>query len=178
MADPITILGAAAAGLQLSETTCKAVIVSITLLRNLRKAPRRMKRLLDETEASIARLDYVRTTVLLPGSAVTIQLTVDQLARLNVVVSEGEQAMQALEREIEDLTPRTGSTAGRLKRTWKSVVSLTKEDEVTELLENINRANVEILRELAVLGLESDVSLLYEDISPLHPFLTLDKTNF
>ncbi|KEF52332.1 uncharacterized protein A1O9_11572 [Exophiala aquamarina CBS 119918] len=141
MTDPITILGAAAAGLQLGEAGCKAVIGGITLLRNLRRAPERMEKLLHETEASIARLEFVRTTVLLPGSAVAVQLTVDQLARLNVVVSEGEEAMQALEREIEELVPLIGSKAGPLKRTWKSVVSLTKEDEITALLESINRAN-------------------------------------
>src|SRR6187402_1679330 len=99
MADPLTILGATAAGLQLGEAGCKALIGSITLLRNLRKAPRRMKRLLHETEMSIARLDYVHNTVLQPGSAVASQLTADQLARLNIVISEGEQAMDGLERE-------------------------------------------------------------------------------
>jgi len=172
MADPITILGAAAAGFQLGEAGCKALIGGISLLRKLRKAPKRVRGLLGETEASIARLSYVRTTVLLPGSAVAVRLTPDQLSRLNVVVLEGEQAMQALEHEIKDLVPLTGSKAASLQRTWKSVVSLTKEDAITELLANINRANVEILREIAVLGLESDASLRYENIFLLFPLLS------
>lgn len=169
MADPLTILGATAAGLQLGEAGCKALIGTITLLRNLRKAPRRMKRLLHETEMSIARLEYVRNTVLQPGSAVASQLSADQLATLNIVISEGQQAIDGLERELEVLVPRKGSTAGPLKRTWKSVVSLTKEDELKEHLENISRANMEILRELAVLCLQSDASLLYGYFSLIFP---------
>jgi hypothetical protein len=177
MADPLTILGATAAGVQLGEAGCKLLIGGIALLRNLRKAPRRMKRLLHETEASIARLNYARNTVLQPGSAVASQLTADQLMKLNIVVSEGEQAMDGLERELEVLVPRTGSTAGALKRTWKSVVSLTKEDELKEHLENISRANMEILRELAVLGLQSDASLLYEHSSLFRTLLAVRAAN-
>jgi hypothetical protein len=173
MADPLTILGATAAGVQLGEAGCKLLIGSIALLRNLRKAPRRMKRLLHETETSIARLDCVRNTVLQPGSAVASQLTAHQLARLDIVLSEGEQAMEGLERELERLVPRTVATAGLVKKTWKSVVSLTKEDEIKEHLDNISRANTEIMRELEVLGLQSATSLLYEHSSLFLVLLTL-----
>lgn len=159
MADPLTILGAVAAGVQLGEAGCKALIGSIALLRNLRKAPRRMKTLLLETEASIARLTYVRTTVLQPGSALATKVTAVQLTRVMALLLEGEQAMQSLERELEHLVPQISSKPGAMKRTWKSVVSLTKEDELKEHLEHIDRANMEMIRELQFLGLESSASL-------------------
>lgn len=177
MAESLAIVGAFAAFLQFGEAGCKALICSIALLRNLRKAPERMERLLSETEESTARLDRVRNTVLQPGSTVASQLTPDQLARLNIVVSKREQAMGGLERVLEVLVPRTGSSAGFLKRTWKSVVSLTKEDELNEHLENISRANMEILQELAFLGLHSDASLLYEYLSLLRPFIAWPAAN-
>lgn len=159
MADPLTIVGAVAAGVQLGEAGCKALIGSIALLRNLRNAPRRMKTLLLETEASIARLTYVRTTVLQPGSSLATKLTAVQLARVMSLLLEGEQAMQSLERDLEHLVPQIGSKPGAMKRTWKSVVSLTKEDELKEHLEHIDRANMEMIRELQFLGLESSASL-------------------
>ena len=56
MADPISIIGGVAAGIQLVSTTAQGVLTTIKLLQDLKEAPERLALLLCEVEESLSRL--------------------------------------------------------------------------------------------------------------------------
>ncbi|KAK5048517.1 hypothetical protein LTR84_005607 [Exophiala bonariae] len=154
MAEALAVLGATAAGVQLGELGCKALIHGITVLRNMQAIPKRIETLLLETEVSIRRIEDIQNDVLQPGSNVVAHLTAVQLARVSTVISEVELAMKSLEDQLNILLPRTRPQAGRLKRIWAALFVLSSEESKLEgHLQHISRASMEILRELLILGL-------------------------
>lgn len=142
--DPATALGLA---LQLAES----VLGTVRRLQELRGTPDRVARLLEEVQQSLSRL-----------KAILEPVTHSELAaRLALICEPVRSALEELYdvlRPLVSIPPSEGSHgAARLEviaRAWKAVVSLTKQDEISEKLQRVQRLNVDLLRELDVFGLE------------------------
>ena len=156
--EPITTLGAAAAGLQLIDVAARALMGVVGLARNLRDAPARTERLLVDVDRSVAQILYISATLLQSGSRFCDGLSPDQVTRLSTCALQTSEAMDALRILLGSLcgAGHSGGSRGKtiLQRTWSAVIAAHKQDEVSELLARAERLNLEMIRELELVGLE------------------------
>jgi hypothetical protein len=164
--EPITALGAAAGGLQLVDVAARALMGVVRLARNLRDAPTRTEKLLVDVDRSVAQILHISATLLQPGSRFCDGLSPDQVTRLSTCALQTGEAMDALRILLGSLcgAGHSGGSRGKaiLQRTWSAVIAAHKQDEVSELLARAERLNLEIVRELELIGLEmqADSSML------------------
>jgi hypothetical protein len=150
MADPINVLGTAAV---------RSLLESIKLLSNLNKTPKRMKQQLSDVTKSIERMLVFRNTILASGSPVFFHLKPQQLKRIDEAVSEANLAMENLHQSLQLLFPQqTSDTNNTMKSLWRAVVSVTKEKDVQEKVQRINRIHQELMRDLLMTDLELHTS--------------------
>ncbi|PMD58873.1 uncharacterized protein K444DRAFT_653159 [Hyaloscypha bicolor E] len=154
MADPLLIIGSLAAGLQLVLMTIQALLATIKLIKNLKEIPDRLAVLLNEVDDSISRLYYSCNA----GSRIFQSLDPPQMNRLS-------RYAVALRLALEDiynmLTPLFGNNQGRVRPVrylWRSLVSLKIEKELPEKLQRLNRLNIEVVRELGIVRLETQLA--------------------
>ena len=156
--EPITALGAAAAGLQLVDVAARALMGAVGLARNLRDAPARTEKLLVDVDRSVAQILHISATLLQPGSRFCDALSPDQVTRLSTCASQTGDAMDALRILLVSLcgAGHPGSSRGKaiLQRAWSAVIAAHKQDEVSELLARAERLNLDMIRELELIGLE------------------------
>lgn len=150
MADPINVLGTAAV---------RSLLESIKLLSNLNKTPKRMKQQLSDVTKSIERMLVFRNTILASGSPVFFHLKPQQLKRIDEAVSEANLAMENLHQSLQLLFPQQTSDANNtMKSLWRAVVSVTKEKDVQEKVQRINRIHQELMLDLLMTDLELHTS--------------------
>ena len=160
MADPISALGAAAAAVQFGDVAGRAILESIKLLKNLNETPKRMAQQLQDVTKSIERMILLRSTILAPGSSVFIRLTSQQLKRIDEAVSDTDVAMKSLHQSLQRLFPRqTLNADNTIKSFWRAVVSVTREKDIEEKIQRINRIHQELMQELQVTDLELHTSV-------------------
>lgn len=152
--DPLSVIGGLMAAIQLASTTAQALLTTMKLIDDLKDVPERLASLLSEVDDSISRLCYCCNE----GSKLFQNLDPSQQERLS-------QTMKAIYSALQDihntLTPLLGSSRARVspvRRLWKSVLSLKVEKELSERLERLNRLNLEVIRELGIVGLEVQVN--------------------
>ncbi|KAK4457676.1 hypothetical protein QBC42DRAFT_278542 [Cladorrhinum samala] len=155
--DPVAALGAAAAGIQIVGVAAKALLTSIKLVRDLRDAPDRVRSLLNDVENSSRRVSHLCMTLLQPGAKLRNALSPDQYARLSPCAQQVRQAMTDADSTLSKLcgpSNPSGQQPSALRRTWKAALALVRHEEITEKLDRVDRSNLELLRELQVIGVE------------------------
>ena len=154
MAEFIAIAGGLAAGIQLMSTTAKALLATVKLIRDLKEVPERLALLLYEVEESISRLNQNCNV----DSELFQNLDLPRLDRL----STSALALDVALREIHDVLKPLVCDSKRKGRSvcilWKSIVSIKIEKDLAEKLKRLNRLNIEMIRELGMLGLEVQLS--------------------
>ena len=154
MADPLTIIGAAAASAQLIELAAKVLLKTIRFAKELREVPKKLAELLQEVERSTIRVLDLSTVVLKPGSKVLTQLDAVQVDGLARVVTELHQAMDDLNKTLQPLEFQRLGSGMTVRRLWKSVMAIKAEKEVADQLHKVDRLNNEVSRQLGITVLE------------------------
>ncbi|KAJ9149539.1 hypothetical protein NKR19_g5699 [Coniochaeta hoffmannii] len=155
MADPVTILGAVAAGAQLVDVAASALLNTILLVKKLRDIPKKLAATLDDVEKSTSRVHYACSRMLLPGSKVSEQLDPGQISSLTQVADDLRQAMDVVCTTLGGVVgPGLSGNGKTIQRFWRSVLSVNVEKDVADQLERINRLNDELLRQLGMTSLE------------------------
>jgi hypothetical protein len=70
MADPISVLGVAAAAVQFGDVAGRATLQLVKLLKNLNETPKRMKQQLQDVTKSIGRLLALQDMILAPSPGI------------------------------------------------------------------------------------------------------------
>ncbi|KAJ8106464.1 hypothetical protein OPT61_g9521 [Boeremia exigua] len=151
MADPLSILGGVAAGVQLVSTAAQALLATIQLMKDLEEVPERLALLMCEVEASISRLCQSCNA----GSKIIRKLDIPQQNRLSKSAAALYTAMAEIHSVLTPLmykSKRNGTPS--VRGLWQSFVSLKVERELTEKLKRLNRLNIEMIKELGLVGLE------------------------
>jgi hypothetical protein len=166
--DPVTAIGVVGGSFQLVDVAARALIATIKGIRGIRNAPAQTAALLAEVERSSISISRISAALLQQGSSLFDKLTVEQFARLSPCALETRLAMESLQRLLSSLFDPSPSLSHRLpdfigkdalRRTWHSVVSVYRQDEVSELLARVQRLNLNMVRELEVVGLEMQSEL-------------------
>ena len=162
MTDPISMLGAAAAAaVQFSDVAGRAILESVKLLKNLNETPKSMAQQLQDVTKSIERMLLLRNTILVPASSVYIHLTPQQLKRIDEAISNADVAMKSLHQSLQRLFSRETSNADNaMKSFWRAVVSVSREKDIEEKIQRINRIHQDLMQELQVTDLELHASAL------------------
>ncbi|KAH7240789.1 uncharacterized protein BKA55DRAFT_693035 [Fusarium redolens] len=150
MADPLSIVGGLAAGLQLVSMAGKALLATIKLLQDLQEVPGQLAQLLREVDDSISRLCYSCRG----GSHIFSNLDPAQEKRLTCIADSLHPVLQEIHNMITPLFPNRQGKRKAINQFWNSIVSLKVEKELSQKLEKLNRLNIEMVRELGVVGLE------------------------
>ena len=155
MADPFTIVGGLAAALQLVATAAQALLATIKLMRDIKGVPERLALLLGEVEDSISRLCHSCNA----GSKIFQNLDLPQLDRLSRSITTLYTALQGIRNMLIPLTYNSKGKGASVRSLWQSLMSLKVERELSEKLERLNRLNMEMIREIGMLGLEVQVDI-------------------
>ena len=150
MAEVMAIAGGLAAGIQLVSTTAKALLATVKLIRDLKEIPERLTLLLYEVEESISRL-YQSCNM---GSTLFQDLDLPRLDRLSTSALALDAALRKIHDVLRPLVCESKRKGRSLRTLWRSVVLIKVEKELAEKLERLNRLNMEMIRELGLLGLE------------------------
>jgi hypothetical protein len=155
MPDPLTLLGAAAAGEQIVELAATALLKTIRLAKDLRDVPKKMAVLLQDVENSTTRIHYLFTVDLQPGSKVFEQLDASQFDNLSRAATELRQAMDDVNIILKPLVGTQQSGKGNTaQRLWRSIMTVKAEKDAIEKLGRVDRLNNEVNRQLGVTLLE------------------------
>ena len=155
MAEPLLIVGGLAAGLQLVTTAAQALLATIKLMRDIKDAPERLALLLGEVDDSISRLCHSCNA----GSKIFQNLDLPQLDRLSRSITTLYPALQGIHNMLMPLTYNSKGKRAPVRSLWQSLISLKVERELSEKLERLNRLNMEMIREIGMLGLEVQVNI-------------------
>ncbi|KAI2621818.1 hypothetical protein GGR54DRAFT_82518 [Hypoxylon sp. NC1633] len=154
MADPLSVLGGVAAGLQLVSMAAKGLLATIKLIKDLGDMPGPLVSLLNEVDDSISRL--CSTCAL--GTKLYDSLDPAQVDRLTRCVRTLHQALEDIHTMLAPLIVTKQGRTAPLRQLWKSLVYLKMENEFQEKLRKLNRLNVEVIREFGVIGLETHIT--------------------
>jgi hypothetical protein len=154
MTDPLSIISGVAAGIQLVSTAAQALLATIKLARDLKEIPERLTLLLCEVEDSISRLCQSCNM----GSEIFRNLDLSQIDRLSISATALYPALQEIHNMLMPLMYDSKGKGRSVRGLWRSLISLKVEKELTEKLKRLNRLNVEMIRELGILGLEVQVT--------------------
>lgn len=165
--DPITALGAAAGGVQLVDVAARAVMASLKLVRELHGAPVRTAALLADVERSTSRILRISAALLQPATTFFENIPPDSFARLSSCAGQLRHAMDDLQQLLISLcnnganTALSSTTGGvrkkgktAVRKVWSAVVTVKKQEEVADMLARVDRLNLDMIRELEVVGLE------------------------
>ncbi|KAF2143126.1 uncharacterized protein K452DRAFT_317361 [Aplosporella prunicola CBS 121167] len=150
MADPLSVLGGLAAGMQLVLTAAKAVLATIKLMKDMKGIPQRISSLLNDVADSISRLGDSCNA----GSKLLQKLETSQVNRLSRCASALYPALKDIHSMLTPLISSNQSKGKSVRRLWKTLLSLKVERELSEKLGKLNRLNLEVVRELGFIGLE------------------------
>lgn len=152
-------LSTAAASLQFAGVAVKALVAGIALLRSLRDGPEKLRSQLCDMEMAIPRMALIQQTVQDADSPLCKQLSPAKLQPLQAAAEKVNEAMVGLHSIIRPLVDahQSPSTAPATKA-WKRLVSIVKEREIAEKVEDVHRRHDHLMRELGLAAL--DVNLL------------------
>lgn len=159
--DPLSAVGLAAGAVQFADVGVGALIGMVKLLKRLKKTPERMAELLQDVDKSIHRISTIRNAMQQPNSLFT-HLSVAQFQRVMGNVDDAYQATIDLQLALEPLFRKSNiSGHGWAKNTWRSVVSVSMEPRIAEMIARIKWANSEVMSEMQFTGLEMQAKLEY-----------------
>lgn len=161
--DPLTALGAAAAGAQFVGIAVKTILGTATLIEGIRAEPKRAVQLLtwiQDEAASIQRL-------LSPNSPVFSQLSTNQYIQIAPCALNTRKALDKvntvlvpLARDIEKIKSER-DFGSRMVFLWKSVLMMKATNDIEKYIGTIRLLNATLLRELHVCGFETQSLLRY-----------------
>ena len=154
MADPLSCIGGLAAGMQLLSTASRALLATIRLVRDLKDIPEKLALLLGEVEDSISRLCQSCNA----GSRIFQNLDRPQLNRLSRSTAVLYTAMQEIYNILVPLVYKSKGRGASIRGLWQLFVSLKVERRLSQKLERLNGLNIEMIRELGMIGLEFQVT--------------------
>lgn len=169
MAEFLAVIGGISASLQLMQAAAETLLATMRLLQNFYRVPRKLATVLKDIDSSTRGLSHFCVVVLHPGCKIFPQLSNAQLGRLSSAAAAVVSAMT----EIETLlTPLVGNvsmgdashsrypkhTTSTIRRFLNSALFMSIEDDICEKMDRLGRLNLEILRELSVVGLEIQAS--------------------
>ncbi|KID83676.1 hypothetical protein MGU_09062 [Metarhizium guizhouense ARSEF 977] len=164
MAEALAVLGAVAAAVQFAEAAAGALVKTIGVVRGLREVPPKLARLLSEVEASTSHVESLCSSLSPQHGGSDMSKQIQSQAHLDGLL----ETMTALYKATQDvnsfLAPMAEfgqvSTAKgrRMARMWKSIVSLKMDKELPDKLERLNRLNINVVRELSLVGLQVQVT--------------------
>ncbi|KAF2187946.1 hypothetical protein K469DRAFT_769861 [Zopfia rhizophila CBS 207.26] len=159
--DPISAVGLATGTVQFLHTGGGAFLAMIRLLRDLKDVPKHMAGLLQDLEISIKHIGILREAIEQPSSTLYNQPNIDQVQRVRSTIEYAEKAMTDLRDVLESfLHTQNATNAGRGRKFWKAVVSVTMEDTIEQNAKRILRLNQEVVRELQLITLEVGAALV------------------
>ncbi|KAI0158528.1 hypothetical protein BJ166DRAFT_306454 [Pestalotiopsis sp. NC0098] len=155
--DPVTALGAAAAGAQFVGLAVKSALGSAKLIQDIRDEPKRAIELLTWVENEVTSMQ----TLLHPESSVFSHLTTNQYVQIAPHAIKARKAMDKvnnvispLVRDIDSLKNRD-DVGKRIMLIWKSILTVKSMKRIETDLGIIRLLNATLLRELQVCGLET-----------------------
>ncbi|KAI0377687.1 hypothetical protein F5Y04DRAFT_175138 [Hypomontagnella monticulosa] len=178
MADPLTILGATAAGLQLVGTAAKGLLGTIKLIQDVKDIPARMSQALSYINRELKSIN----DLLHEDSPIFVHLTTEQYARISTPAIEARKAMENIQRTLQPLVdasqgPTNTSERGKaITRVWKSLVTVKKEKEIRDMMDFLERLNTSLLREIQISGFQTQ-SLLRNQTSHILETVTASATD-
>ncbi|KAK8121847.1 hypothetical protein PG984_010517 [Apiospora sp. TS-2023a] len=155
MADPLSILGGATAGLELVSIAAQALLTTLKLIRELRDMPRMLSSLLQEVNDSTSRLYSSCSN----GARLVQDLEPVQTARLTQCVDLRHTTLRSIQSILTPLVVAKSSWAAGISQLWKPVMYLGMRKEVEERLKRTNRLNIDLIRELELIGLENNMAI-------------------
>ncbi|KAI5468038.1 hypothetical protein BGZ63DRAFT_450072 [Mariannaea sp. PMI_226] len=166
--DPVTVLGAGAAAVQLAEFGAKGLIGIIRLAKDLRNVPNRLKILLTDVEKALQRIEALHGALQDPASTMVTQLQASQVEALRVLVADAHSTIECVYQKLRHISePKVQANLGSVRRAWRAMVSLKLEQELEKKLEKIQRINTDLTRQLqvATIEMQSDQSVRIADIT-------------
>ncbi|CAN8100330.1 unnamed protein product [Discula destructiva] len=169
MAEFLAVVGGMSASLQLLQAAAEGLLATMKLVQDLRRVPKKLATVLKDINSSTRGLSHLCSVVLHPDYNVFQQLSDSQLRRLTSAAA----AVVSVMAEINSLlTPLVGNGVygqgsrprqsklhiNTVRRLLKSIMSLTIESDICEKLARLGRLNLEMLRELNMIGLEIQAS--------------------
>ncbi|KAK8087908.1 hypothetical protein PG997_002869 [Apiospora hydei] len=151
MADPLSILGDVSAGLELVAVAAKALLATARLIKDFKETPKKLASLLSDLDASTTRLNFSFDET----SICSQYLASPQLGGISQCIVALYTVLQDIRSLLEPLGKKRQATPGPIRHLWNNVVALKIESELPAKLDRLNRLNLEVIRELGTLSLES-----------------------
>ncbi|KAI0141881.1 hypothetical protein GGR57DRAFT_486359 [Xylariaceae sp. FL1272] len=160
MPDPLTLLGATAAGAQFVGYSIKSLIELITLLQGFRDTPEQIHLLLCDAKKSIERLSQLRDYVQTPNAHIAESLTASQIQRIQQTTNDASEPMNQLHALLLPLAQRADGTPHKgVTKSWNTVKSLLRMREVENKLSRIQRLHSDLLQELQISDLQLQATM-------------------
>lgn len=167
--DPLTSLGTVAASVQLVGVAARALLGTVSVVRDLRDAPAHTALLLSDVNRSTSHILSISNALLQAGARLFDAIPAAQLAHLASCTAQMRLAMEELQTLLSSLcnnsqpsTPGQLSNADRgkaaIKRAWNSVVAVHRRDDIARMLARVDRLNLEMIKLLEIAGLEMQAS--------------------
>ncbi|OTA97084.1 hypothetical protein M434DRAFT_8269 [Hypoxylon sp. CO27-5] len=158
MADPLTILGAAAASFQFANYAIKGLFKTIELVEDVREAPQRMSQLLSHIDREVEQIN----NLLHPDSSVFAQLSITQYAHISKPAIEARKLLLDIQQDLHPLVD-ISEDPSKPNRRWKTIVrvwnSLKNEKDLETKMMSWDRLNTSLQRELQISGVETQLLL-------------------
>lgn len=158
--DPVTALGAVAAGLQLAGTAANGLLGTIRFLKDLQDVPKRTAQLLKDVHRDIASIN----DLLRPDTPQCDGISAEQYARFSASAVEARKAMDELHQMLQPLVTADRHVKGKRKsaaRLWRAVMSIKNEKDLEAKLVRVQRLNSALLRDLSMAAVGAQATLLY-----------------
>lgn len=159
--DPISVLGVAAASLQITEFTVKGICKTMAFLKDLEQKPNELEELLVDTDKWVHRFTHLKHAIQLPSPNPLHQLSPPQLLALESSVDDGLRATTGLQILLEPVIVSLDSVRNRRTKIWRAVISKRLEPDVKQQLERIKRQNNHIMREFHYSNLDLQIQQRY-----------------
>ncbi|KAI1320985.1 hypothetical protein F5Y16DRAFT_75838 [Xylariaceae sp. FL0255] len=152
--DPLSIFGGLGTGIQLVSMGAQTLLAAIKLIKELKGAPQRLCQLLDDVDDSIQRLCQICNA----GSHLYRMLDPVQLDPISRAATALYAVLQDIHKLVEPLKVDMAANKMPVRRVWNSIISLKLERELEEKLRRLDMMNIEVIRELGMVGLEVQAS--------------------
>jgi hypothetical protein len=145
-ADPLSILGAAGVGLLLLGAAAKGLVWTVTIVKDLRDIPGRLKEVLEDLRRDVEAVQPLLTPEL------AARLNPEQHSRIMPASTELWKAINDLKQLLSPLVPEQGSpdlpanTEKRMLRLRRALVGVLKEKEVETKVERVQRLSESLVQ--------------------------------
>jgi hypothetical protein len=156
--DPVSALGAAAAGAQFFGAAAQSLVKTVSFVKDLQEVPQHLRQLLEDIKRDITALDRLFR----PESTFLQCLSVEQYATLSISMVQARRAMEELSNILSRLVatdaistvPHQKGKGKAVKKLWKAVLSVKDEQDIEKKMTRVQRLIADLLRDLQVVGIQ------------------------